>query len=50
MERCSSATKRAAARTKPGWPADSAITVSSMRRTASSTISSRWSSEATRAL
>ena len=47
IERSSSATKRAAARAKPGCPADSASTVSPVRRTASSTISSRWRSDAT---
>ena len=49
IERPSSATKRAAACTKPGCAADSASTPSSARRTAPSTISSRWMSEATRA-
>ena len=44
----SSAKKCAAARTKPGWEADSASTSSRARRTASSTISSRWKSEARR--
>ena len=35
------------ARVKPGWEADSASTLSFARRTASSTSSSRWKSEAT---